>query len=545
MHEAHRYIAAEQAQELGIKDAELILEPHARNTAPAIAAATLRAMRGGEDPVMLIMPSDHVLEDGEVLATAYAQAYLAARQGALVTFGITPTAPLSGYGYIQADAPAAMAPARRVRRFVEKPSPEVAQRFIEEGNYYWNSGMFAFQASVFLAEMDRLAPRMLQQVRAAIAAGHGDDALFQLDGPAFEACPSDSMDYAIMERTDSAVVIPLAAPWSDVGAWDAVWGIAPKSVEGNSTTGDVMVEDSRNCLIHSTSRLVASVGLDDIVVIETADAVLVAHKSRSQDVKRLVEAFKVQHRSELNHHREVQRPWGSYDSVGQGPRYQVKRITVKPGARLSSQMHHHRAEHWIVVSGTARIYNGDKQYLLTENQSTYIPLGEIHSLENRARSRWKSSRCSPAPIWARTTSSDSRTCMAAPDSVQAPFWRPGLARVCVPAAALFFLALVTIGNLPGLAAQMSDAYGDKRLHLAAYATLTCLAYASFNRRPALLAFLSATALGALDEGIQSFFPYRQADLLDLLADISAAGATVISLHIGSAAIGSFRAVTKS
>ena len=363
-------------------------------------------MRGGEDPVMLIMPSDHVLEDGEVLATAYAQAYLAARQGALVTFGITPTAPLSGYGYIQADAPAAMAPARRVRRFVEKPSPEVAQRFIEEGNYYWNSGMFAFQASVFLAEMDRLAPRMLQQVRAAIAAGHGDDALFQLDGPAFEACPSDSMDYAIMERTDSAVVIPLAAPWSDVGAWDAVWGIAPKSVEGNSTTGDVMVEDSRNCLIHSTSRLVASVGLDDIVVIETADAVLVAQVALAGR-QAAGGSLQVQHRSELNHHREVQRPWGSYDSVGQGPRYQVKRITVKPGARLSSQMHHHRAEHWIVVSGTARIYNGDKQYLLTENQSTYIPLGEIHSLENRARSRWKSSRCSPAPIWARTTSSDS------------------------------------------------------------------------------------------------------------------------------------------
>ena len=209
--EAHRYIAAEQAQELGIKDAELILEPHARNTAPAIAAATLRAMRGGEDPVMLIMPSDHVLEDGEVLATAYAQAYLAARQGALVTFGITRPR-RSAAMVIQADAPAAMAPARRVRRFVEKPSPEVAQRFIEEGNYYWNSGMFAFQASVFLAEMDRLAPRMLQQVRAAIAAGHGDDALFQLDGPAFEACPSDSMDYAIMERTDSAVVIRWPRP---------------------------------------------------------------------------------------------------------------------------------------------------------------------------------------------------------------------------------------------------------------------------------------------------------------------------------------------
>lgn len=380
--DAHQYIAAEQAQELGIKDAEVILEPFARNTAPAIAAATLRAMRDGADPIMLIMPSDHVLEDGEVLRAAFAQAYEAARQGALVTFGITPTAPLSGYGYIQSDEPGEMAPARRVLRFVEKPSPEVAQRLIEDGGYYWNSGMFAFQASVFLSEMGRLAPKMLAQVEAAVADGHGENALFHLDGPAFEACPSDSMDYAIMERTDSAVVIPLAASWSDVGAWDAVWGIAQKTEEGNSTSGDVMVEDSRNCLIHSTSRLVASVGLDDIVVIETADAVLVAHKSRSQDVKRLVETFKTQHRSELNHHREVQRPWGSYDSVGHGPRYQVKRITVKPGARLSSQMHHHRAEHWIVVSGTARIYNGDKQYLLTENQSTYIPLGETHSLEN-------------------------------------------------------------------------------------------------------------------------------------------------------------------
>lgn len=298
--EAHRYIAAEQALELDIQDAEIVLEPFARNTAPAIAAATLRAMRDGEDPVMLIMPSDHVLEDGPVLAEAFAQAYQAARQGALVTFGITPTAPLSGYGYIQSAEPDDLAPARRVRRFVEKPSPEVAQRFIEDGGYYWNSGMFAFQASVFLAEMERLAPKILAQVRLAVSAGHGESALFQLDGPAFEACPSDSMDYAIMERTDSAVVIPLAASWSDVGAWDAVWGIAQKTAEGNSTTGDVMVEDSRNCLIHSTSRLVASVGLDDIVVIETADAVLVAHKTRSQDVKRLVEVFKTQHRSEMN-----------------------------------------------------------------------------------------------------------------------------------------------------------------------------------------------------------------------------------------------------
>ncbi len=380
--DAHQYIAAEQAQELGLKDAQIILEPCARNTAPAIAAATLRAMRDGDDPIMLIMPSDHVLEDGPVLRAAFAAAYQAARDGALVTFGITPTEPISGYGYIQAAAPEAGSPSRQVLRFVEKPAPEVAQRFIEEGSYFWNSGMFAFQASVFLQELGRLAPKMLAQVQASVSAGHGDDALFHLDAAAFEACPSDSMDYAVMERTDSAVVIPLAAPWSDVGAWDAVWGIAQKNVEGNSTSGDVMVEDSRNCLIYSTNRLVASIGLDDIVVIETADAVLVVHKSRSQEVKHLVEVFKSQHRSEMNHHREVQRPWGSYDSVGRGPRYQIKRITVKPGARLSSQMHHHRAEHWVVVSGTARIYNGDKQYLLTENQSTYIPLGEVHSLEN-------------------------------------------------------------------------------------------------------------------------------------------------------------------
>ena len=273
-------------------------------------------MRGGEDPVMLIMPSDHVLEDGEVLAAAYAQAYLAARQGALVTFGITPTAPLSGYGYIQADAPAAMAPARRVRRFVEKPSPEVAQRFIEEGNYYWNSGMFAFQASSSWPRWTG-SRRMLQQVRAR-SPGMATMRCSSLTArPSRPAQRFDGLRHHGAHRQRRGH--PVGRALERRGRLGRGLGHRPKSVEGNSTTGDVMVEDSRNCLIHSTSRLVASVGLDDIVVIETADAVLVAHKSRSQDVKRLVEAFKVQHRSELNHHREVQRPWGSYDSVGQGP----------------------------------------------------------------------------------------------------------------------------------------------------------------------------------------------------------------------------------
>ncbi|ANN71240.1 mannose-1-phosphate guanylyltransferase/mannose-6-phosphate isomerase [Bordetella bronchialis] len=378
--DAHRFIAAEQLQELEGIQAELLLEPCARNTAPAIAAAALRAMRDGEDPVMLVVPSDHVMEEGEALREAFRAAYQAASQGALVTFGVRPTAPLTGYGYLRTEA--SDGAWRRVQAFVEKPDAERAAQFLRDGGYYWNSGMFAFRASVFIHELQRLAPDMLAAVQAAVRAGAGDDAAFRLDAAAFAACPSDSIDYAVMERTDSAVAVPLDAGWSDVGAWDAVWDIATKCPDGNSTAGDVLIEDSRNCLVHATNRLVATIGLDNIVVIETADAVLVVHKDHTQDVKRVVETFRAQHRCEMTHHREVRRPWGSYDSIGQGPRYQIKRITVKPGARLSSQMHHHRAEHWVVVSGTARIHNGDRTFLLTENQSTYIPLGEVHCLEN-------------------------------------------------------------------------------------------------------------------------------------------------------------------
>ncbi|ARP95097.1 mannose-1-phosphate guanylyltransferase/mannose-6-phosphate isomerase [Bordetella genomosp. 13] len=378
--EAHRFVAAEQMQELPDIDADLLLEPCARNTAPAIAAATLRAMRDGADPIMLVVPSDHVMEEGEALQQAFATAFDAAAEGALVAFGVHPTAPLTGYGYLRTQP--GEGAWRRVEAFVEKPDAQRAAEFLNEGGYYWNSGMFAFRASVLLSELERLVPEMLEAVRAAVRHGAGDDRVFRLDADAFGACAGDSIDYAVMERTDSAVAVPLATGWSDVGAWDAVWDIATKSEDGNSTTGDVLVQGSRNCLVHATGRLVVTIGLDDIMVIETADAVLVVKRDHAQDVKRVVETFRMQQRSEMEHHREVRRPWGSYDSIGQGPRYQIKRITVKPGARLSSQMHHHRAEHWVVVSGTARIHNGDRNFLLTENQSTYIPLGEVHCLEN-------------------------------------------------------------------------------------------------------------------------------------------------------------------
>jgi mannose-1-phosphate guanylyltransferase/mannose-6-phosphate isomerase len=378
--EAHRFIAAEQMQEIGEKDVEIMLEPCGRNTAPAIAAAALRATRNGEDPVLLVMPSDHVIDEGDALREAFAAAHQAALEGAMVTFGVTPTAPLTGYGYLRTEP--GEGAWRPVEEFVEKPSAERAAQFLLDGGYYWNSGMFAFRASTFLRELERHAPAILDGVRNAIAKGSETQGVFMLDLDAFTACPSDSIDYAVMERTDCAVAVPLSAGWSDVGAWDAVWDIAAKCADGNVTEGDVMIDGSRNCLVHASNRLVAAIGLDNVIVIETADAVLVVNKDRSQDVKRIVETFRTQHREELSHHREVRRPWGSYDSIGQGPRYQIKRITVKPGARLSSQMHYHRAEHWIVVSGTARIHNGDKDFILTENQSTYIPLGEVHCLEN-------------------------------------------------------------------------------------------------------------------------------------------------------------------
>jgi mannose-1-phosphate guanylyltransferase/mannose-6-phosphate isomerase len=383
--EGHRFLVAEQARAADVPAAEIILEPLARNTAPAICAAALRIFARDEDALMLVMPSDQIIRGQAALEKAVAVAAEAARAGKLATFGIKPGFAATGYGYIKAlpeDSGLAVA---RVERFVEKPDATRAQGFLDQGGYYWNSGIFLFSAAVFLDEMARHAPAMLAAVQSAVDEGRADLDFFRLGKDAFGSCPADSIDYAIMEHTERAVVVPLDLVWSDVGSWDAVWDVCDKDGQGNATWGDAVLLDSENCLVHSGSRMVATVGVKDLVVVETADAVLVTTRQQSQGVKKLVEQLRADLRQEPMHHRLVFRPWGSFDSVESGDRFQVKRITVKPGARLSLQMHHHRAEHWIVVSGTAKIRNGDEEYLLTENESTYIPIGKLHSLENPGR----------------------------------------------------------------------------------------------------------------------------------------------------------------
>ncbi len=381
----HRFLVAEQCKELGVTPRALLLEPLARNTAPAIAAAAVAASSDGEDPILLVLPSDHIFSDIPAFEAAVRQGLQAAERGAMVTFGIVPTRPETGFGYVRAVSVAEAAnndEARRVEAFVEKPSAERAKDYVLSGNYFWNSGMFMFRASVYLMELQRHCPKMLAAVQQAVVRAKSDLDFIRLDKEAFSQSPSDSIDYAVMEKTDQAVVVPLDAGWSDVGAWSAVWEVLPRDPQGNATRGDVVLESAKNSYVHAEYRLVTLLGVQDLVVVETSDAVLVAHKDHAQDVKKIVDSLKAQGRSEVQSHREVFRPWGAYDSIDHGPRYQVKRITVKPGARLSLQMHHHRAEHWVVVSGTARVVLGDKELLLAENQSVYIPVGEKHSLEN-------------------------------------------------------------------------------------------------------------------------------------------------------------------
>lgn len=380
--EEHRFIVAEQLRTQQLGQPAILLEPVGRNTAPAIAVAAVAAQHNGEDPVLLVLPADHVIQNISAFHAGIVIARAAAEAGAMVTFGITPTAPETGYGYIKAGA-AASNKVLKLERFVEKPNRATAEQYLASGDYYWNSGMFMFRASVYLAELEKFAPEMVAACRAAVAGGQSDLDFVRLEKDAFAACPEDSIDYAVMEKTDKAVVVPLDAGWSDVGSWSALWDIGSKDAAGNVTKGDVLTVNSHNSYIHAADgRLVAVVGLDDVVVVETSDAILVAHKDQVQDVKKIVEQLKAQNRSEASQHRVVYRPWGCYDSIDNGSRYQVKRITVKPGAKLSVQMHHHRAEHWIVVSGTAMVQNGDKEILLTENQSTYIPVGVVHALEN-------------------------------------------------------------------------------------------------------------------------------------------------------------------
>ena len=385
--EAHRFMVAEQLRQAGCTPAAILLEPLGRNTAPAIAVAALQACAEGDDPLLLVLPSDHVIADAAGFRAAVAQAAPAAEAGQLVTFGIVPTAAETGYGYIQA-APAAPATAaqsssvRTVRRFVEKPDAATAAQYLASRQYFWNSGMFLFQASRYLAELERHAPAMLAACRAAFEGAKRDTDFVRLDKAAFAACPSDSIDYAVMEKTADAAVLPIDVGWNDVGSWSALWQVAQQDGDGNAHHGDVLALDCHDTLAWADRRLVAMIGLRDVVVVDSDDSLLVAHKDHVQEVKAVVAKLKAAGRPESSLHRKVYRPWGAYDSIDMGERFQVKRITVNPGAALSLQMHHHRAEHWIVVSGTAEVTRGDEVLLLSENQSTYIPLGVTHRLRN-------------------------------------------------------------------------------------------------------------------------------------------------------------------
>jgi mannose-1-phosphate guanylyltransferase / mannose-6-phosphate isomerase len=382
----HRFMVLEQLRELGLDTTAVLLEPSGRNTAPALTLAALQALDGGKDPVLVVTPADQTIANGAAFNTALQDAVQAAADGSIVILGITPDRPETGYGYIRV-APGAMGKElSAVAQFVEKPNLATAERYLAEGGYYWNSGMFVLKASVWLAALAEFRSDILETTQAAWETRRSDAKFVRPGKKEFELVPAESVDYAVMERCPGSGfdirMVPLAAGWNDLGAWDAVWQVTDKDVSGNAFVGDVMMEDSRNTLVHASGRLVSTVGVDNLIVIETADAVLVADAARSQDVKKIVNRLASTGRGEGLLHRKVHRPWGWYDSIDQGPRFQVKRIMVRPGASLSLQMHHHRAEHWIVVTGTAEVTCGERKILLSENQSTYIPLGEVHRLSN-------------------------------------------------------------------------------------------------------------------------------------------------------------------
>ncbi|EBA11984.1 mannose-1-phosphate guanylyltransferase/mannose-6-phosphate isomerase [Roseobacter sp. CCS2] len=380
--EETRFLAAEQMRQAGHDGALILLEPAGRNTAPAIALAALQAQTHGDDPVMLVMPADHKMADPAIFADAVRTAIPFAQAGQLVTFGISPSRAETGYGYIRTGDVVGQGPALAVAAFVEKPDAETAARYLATGAHLWNSGIFLFRASRYLAELETHRPDVMTACRAAFAGKTGDLDFLRFDADAFLACPDVSIDYAVMEYTSDAVVMPIDPSWSDIGSWAALWDASDKDADGNCEIGDVLSLHGSGNYINAGSRLVTAVGLQDTVVVETKDAVFVAPKDRVSEIKDLIAQMTAEGRPELDHHRVVYRPWGMYDSVDMGDRYQVKRITVNPGAKLSLQKHHHRAEHWIVVRGCAKVTRGDETLVLSENQSTYIPLGEIHALEN-------------------------------------------------------------------------------------------------------------------------------------------------------------------
>ena len=391
--EEYRFLSAEQMRSSGAAGGRILLEPFGRNTAPALTIAAMLAAADGEDALLLVMPADHVMRDLVAFHSAIDAAIGPALDGAMVTFGIVPDRPETGYGYLEVATSITSADGMRHAQplvaFVEKPPVALAQRYLDGGRHLWNSGLFMMKASVWLKALKHFAPTMFDACDKAFKAGANDRDFVRIGRDAFALCPSDSIDYAVMEKLAAApelgidgIVVPLVAGWSDVGAWDAVWAAAVKDADGNSATGDTLLEDTRDTLVITENRLVACLGLDDMIVVDTPDALLVARKDKVQDIKKIVARLKADARPHADNHRKVHRPWGYYDSIDNGPRFQVKRIVVKPGASLSLQKHHHRAEHWIVVSGTAKVTRGEEIIMLSENQSTYIPLGTVHRLEN-------------------------------------------------------------------------------------------------------------------------------------------------------------------
>lgn len=376
--EEHRFMMAEQLWEIDAKPAAIILEPVGKNTAPAI---TMAALSADAEDILLVLPADHVITDINAFHEAIHHAQRLAEQGFLVTFGIVPTAPETGYGYIKRDT-VQQGVAFNVAAFVEKPDLETATDYLDSGDYFWNSGMFVFKASCFLNELAKFDVTMLSVCQKAISTAQVDVDFVRVDKDVFATCPSNSIDYAVMEKTDLAVVIPLDAGWNDIGSWSALWDVTPKDAHGNAISGDVITRDTENSFIYAEHKLVTVIGVQDLVVVETKDALMIASKDKVQDVKHIVDQLKKAHRKEVETHRKIYRPWGHYDLVDEGERHHTKRIVVKPKAKLSVQKHHHRAEHWVVVKGTALVSRGDETVLITENESTYIPVGMIHSLEN-------------------------------------------------------------------------------------------------------------------------------------------------------------------
>jgi mannose-1-phosphate guanylyltransferase len=380
--EEHRFLTAEQIRSQGFDHAGIILEPIPKNTAPAIALAALHAVGKGEDPVLLILPADHVIKNTDAYRATIEKALNQVEKDGLLTFGIVPSKPETGYGYIQVGHKVDDNEVYHVKAFVEKPDMSTAETYFKNGDYLWNSGIFMFRAGRYLEELEKFRPDIFEACKKAMAEAKKDLDFIRIDKKAFEACPAESIDYAIMEKTDQAMVIKMKASWSDIGSWRGLWEINDKDEHGNSLKGDTMVHETRNSLIIAESRLVAVQGMENAVVIETKDALLVTSMDHAQEIKKMVQQLESMQRDEIKQQRQVFRPWGHYDCTDSADRFQVKRITVKPGAKLSVQMHHHRAEHWVVVSGSAKVRIGEKTILLTENQSAYIPVGETHSLEN-------------------------------------------------------------------------------------------------------------------------------------------------------------------